>query len=418
MSSYSKFERIIASFLSRFPYVKSISKRIYTRAFYQIYKSDFDYQLDGKHEIISIDSSEKESFFGYYDKSPESNDGKFIIYQRISGSTKKSPRNHLDVEVVVKDTESEREVFSCRSKAFNWQQGTKLQWLTNDKFIFNDFKANRYVSHIVDVKLRRIIKTIDAPIYDTFQCEFALTTSFERLSVFAPDYGYFAHSIEKNSSHFSLDGIYKINLSSGKLEQILSLENVSRFEFDSSMKAVHTINHIMISPKGRSFMFIHRWYVDGQRFDRLIMSDLDGCMKVLVSEEMVSHCCWADENVVMGYFRYNSKNCYFKIDVTSGVITELFYENYSDGHPTIRNGNMLTDTYPNRRGLQELIVIDKLGNKSTLGKFRHHPSYFGECRCDLHPRLSHNNKSIFIDSILNGKRKLYRIDFSERIDFN
>lgn len=416
MSSYSSFEKSFASFLSRFPRSKSLAKRIYSHVFYMLYKTDDDYIINSDYRIYDLGSSDYDTFFGYYDKSPESPNGNYILLHRVKEGTRKLPSCIERIEIIVQDRLTGEVVFSCDTRAFNWQQGSKLQWLSNEQFIFNDYEKGQYVSRIVDLSMLRVFKTLPMPIYDTYvdkDKKVALTTSFERLAENAPDYGYFSHERKQKSDNHSDGGIYFIDIDSSITKELVSLEHISNFEFDETIEAVHTINHIMISPDSSKFIFIHRWYVSGRRYDRLIMSDFNGNIEVLVSENMVSHCCWKDEKTVVGYFEYESERSYFSIDILENNISKYTNRNLPDGHPTILNGKMLTDTYPNRRGLQELIVLDEGDRISTLGQFRHSPDYFGERRCDLHPRYNKSGNRIYFDSVCKGVRKLFYIEKNE-----
>tara|TARA_Y100000588_G_C14281064_1_gene937179 strand:- start:2194 stop:3429 length:1236 start_codon:yes stop_codon:yes gene_type:complete len=409
MSSYSKKERAVASLLSKYPKAKYYLKFAYTSLFYFLYNPKYRFRIHSGYELTEVDSTGSDNFFGYYDKSPESIDGRYVIYQRAPFNTRKVPSDTANIEVVVLDRETNSEVITLKSRAFNWQQGTKLQWINSKCFIFNDYENGEYISRIVDVNLGKVICSLPLPIYDTFSDEYALTTSFERLSVLAPDYGYFAkEAIVK--SDYDCDGVYWLCLKSKKKREIISLEKVSLFDNYIPENANHSINHIMISPGGKEFIFIHRWYVDGQRFDRLLLSDLEGNLHLLVNEDMVSHCCWLDKDNILGFFRYSSTDSYYKINIRTGEISPYGVGDYSDGHPTAYGDLVLTDTYPNRSGIQELLLIDKDGYRQVIAELKHSPYYFGESRCDLHPRLSSNGKRVYFDSVFSGVRKLYYIE--------
>ena len=76
-----------------------------------------------------------------------------------------------------------------QSYTYNWQQGTKLMWVDESKFIYNDFDSNRkqYISKIYDVKSKET-KSIDYPIYDCYGEKFAISLNFERLNIVIADY--------------------------------------------------------------------------------------------------------------------------------------------------------------------------------------------------------------------------------------
>lgn len=54
----------------------------------------------------------------------------------------------------------------------------------------------------------------------------------------------------------------------------------------------------MMSPNGSSFIFIHRYYVKGVRYDRLMFYDFNQ-LKVLMNERIQSHYCWLDDTNIL-----------------------------------------------------------------------------------------------------------------------
>ena len=128
---------------------------------------------------------------------------------------------------------------------------------------------------------------------------------------------------------------------------------------------------------------------------------------------MVSHCCWNGNNEIIGYLKDNSYGAnYYKIDLISGIRKLLSKKllKFGDGHPSVFNNKMIFDSYPDRARMKHLFIYDI--NKDTIqeiGQFYESIKYFGETRCDLHPKWNYKGNKIFIDSVHEGKRKLYEI---------
>ena len=105
-------------------------------------------------------------------------------------------------------------------------------------------------------------------------------------------------------------------------------------------------------------------------------------------------------------------NAFYKICINTSSV-ELLSEKIQyvgDGHPSIYNNKMLFDSYPDRAGMKHLFVFDL--NKQELellGSFLEPLLFYGETRCDLHPRWSRDGNSIYFDSVHEGNRGLYRL---------
>ena len=145
----NKIEKSIARFLTKYPKPKRYIKYIY---------SNVMYVFSRRAEVIICNypvrkiSTEAETFFGYYDHCPENANGLCLV-NTSHFSTKNVPAANGNIEVSVIDTAVGSVVTSEISASFNWQQGARSHWLTDNLFIFNDFctKKNRYVSRVVDV---------------------------------------------------------------------------------------------------------------------------------------------------------------------------------------------------------------------------------------------------------------------------
>ena len=85
-----------------------------------------------------------------------------------------------------------------------------------------------------------------------------------------------------------------------------------------------------------------------------------------------------------------------------------------DGHPMFSpfdKNIFITDTYPDKKGDQHLIMVD-LKNKNIIkiSSLYSPLRYRGQVRCDLHPRWDRNGKFICVDSSSRGKREMILFD--------
>ena len=88
-NNYNSIERKISFMLTKKPIIKFIIKKLYQKINYKIFKKD--YLFKGAYEIKKLSILGKESFFGYYDKSPINLTNRYIIFHSTNISTKKLP---------------------------------------------------------------------------------------------------------------------------------------------------------------------------------------------------------------------------------------------------------------------------------------------------------------------------------------
>jgi Tol biopolymer transport system component len=98
---------------------------------------------------------------------------------------------------------------------------------------------------------------------------------------------------------------------------------------------------------------------------------------------------------------------------------------WGDGHPSVSPDGryLVTDTYPDRRRQQSLLLFDlQTQELEVLGRFLLPVNFYAETRVDLHPRWSPDGSLISIDSGHRGHRGTYILDIGgllahrERID--
>ena len=415
MSQFNSLERAAAKVLSNMPRLKSFIKGSYQSLNYALNHKDYKYKLAEGLSLKKWAIQDRGSFGGYYDKSLL-RAGKCLYHSFTIDRKFKDYDRPIDIVLDGKVLSS--------TATWNWQQGSMLSWLGKgtDWIIHNDFDGKKYISRIISTQ-GKIEQIIDFPIYQISGCgSFALSLNFTRLAKLRPDYGYFNLSTDKLKPIQADDGIYYVDLKSNKTNLLLSLKEISEFKTFPSMKnAWHKVNHIMLSPNNKRFMFLHRWYLPGgKKNTRLMTCNTDGTdLYVLLDDGMVSHCWWLDNERLISYasmkevgdryFLLNDRKASYSI-IGEGLLTQ-------DGHPSVGHDGrwLITDTYPDRSRMRRLLLFDiKSNEKVTIGEFLEPLRYQGQYRCDIHPRWSDNHIVTF-DSTFSGIRKMYSIDITDII---
>lgn len=404
----------------QFPFIKRSCKRIYQLSMYVISKEKF--KVDG--EVIRVSpEDEYEYFYGYYDKSPWDITDRYMICMRVKQAYKSvAPKE--SGEVVIIDTENNNKVIKIgTTNSWNVQQGCMAQWLGPDfseKIIYNDFREGKYCSVIFNVKLNKEERVLKRPIYDVSRDgKFGLSLDFSRLHRLRKGYGYsnLPDTTEKELCPKKAC-IWKVDLETGEVKELLKYEDFAKFEPNETMiGAEHKVNHIMISPNGKRFMVLHRWFQRGRKNTRLVTVNCDGSDMYNLSDDVfVSHCYWKNDNEILSFLRKKeSGDHYYLMKDKTQEYKMLWPELNTDGHCSYSpDGNLIiTDTYPNRKRLAYVFVCKENGEVKRIASVFAPFRYDNDVRCDLHPRWNNKGDKVCIDSVHNGKRGLYIIPIED-----
>ena len=421
-------EQVVNQQLNKYPKVKKVIKRAYQRTMYAVSPK---IKSEGDIIRVSPDDPNHEYFFGYYDKSPWDATDRYMLCLKAKDTwSDVSPRKVADILLI--DTEKSVDDPSrykkiAETRAWNVQQSCMLQWLGPDfssKIIYNDFRNGKYVSVILSVEdgLERVI---DAPVYTVSNDgKTALTLDFSRLYNLRPGYGYY--NVPEKTKGVALPdttAVWKINLETGEVQDLLKYTDFASFQPRHEMEeegSIHKVNHLMISPNGKRFMVLYRWFVGQRKYTRLITCNVDGTdMYVLSDDDMVSHCFWKNDSSIFsfenkrdegpGYYLMNDKSSYYchywkKIDF--------------DGHPSYSpDGKYIVfDRYPDKARVASIFVSSS-ENKDTdsvrvVARVFEPFKYDNDTRCDLHPRWNRESDTICFDSVFEGHRGLYIVKLS------
>lgn len=408
--------------LNKFPKIKKAIKRVYQRTMYILSPK---IKSEGNIIRISPDDSKHEYFFGYYDKSPWDATDRYMLCMRANDTwSDVSPKEKADILII--DTEkseddSDRVRKIAETHAWNVQQSCMLQWLGPDfrsRILYNDFRDGSYCSVILSLETMEE-QVISMPVYTVANDgRTALTLDFSRLYNLRPGYGYY--NLPEKTKGIGLPdstAIWKVDLETGEIVDFLKYTDFANFEPRPEMQekgSIHKVNHLMLSPDGKRFMVLYRWFVGHRKYTRLITCNVDGTdMYVLSDDDMVSHCCWKNNCFILAFEnkKKNGPGYYLMKDKTQKYI-HCWPQFSNDGHPSYSpDGNLIvTDSYPNRARVASINVMD--GNERnkanvTIGRVFAPFKYDNDTRCDLHPRWNHKGDKICFDSVFEGHRGLY-----------
>ena len=387
-------------------------KEIVRILLYYIFKRSYKIKVDDNCILSHIlDKHDKEYFYGYYDRSPEKSE-KVLFHEMNDGF----------VNIIIKDVNTGKENVIAKSKAYNWQLGSRAMWINVDNIAYNDFDGSKYISRLFSLSEGRIVKTYSKSIQEYCTQGFFLGVNYQRLRSYAKEYGYYClpELTGKEFDDYEHDGIWKIDSNTGEYNLLLSIQQVMNCDKEDRFDGgKHFVNHIMVSPDGNSFIFIHRYYIGIERFDRLMYYDFTE-LRCLFSDKLQSHYCWLDNTHVFGYGGYHGKNEFHTVDVENGkveICKKLTDIHPKDGHPTIHGNWVVVDSYPYYSRMQELVAFNLKTNDSKLIlEVFHDMKHRGYDRCDLHPRFSSDGKRVYFDTLYRGKRELCCVDVSKIID--
>jgi hypothetical protein len=370
----------------------------------------------------------KYHWFGYYDKLQFDPSGRYVLGMEVDFEHR-SPRPDDVIEIGMVDLlDGDKWIALGESRAWGWQQGCMLQWLpgSRSEVIWNDRQDDRFVSHILDVQSGKR-RTLPGPVYALSpDAKWAVTPDFARLNDCRPGYGYAGIPDPNYDVLAPADaGIWRMDLRSGKRSLIIPFSRAAQIPYERGglEDSKHWFNHLLVSPSGERFIFLHRWRektrTTGPYETRMFTASNRGTdLYVLDPYGKTSHFIWQNSQHVTAwawhpshgnkFYTYKDKTAEVEV-VAPAVMTE-------NGHNTYLPGNrwILNDTYPDKERKQHPYLYDTVsGRRFPLGHFASSPEYTGEWRCDNHPRYSPDGTKVVIDSPHGGNgRQMYLIDIS------
>ncbi len=332
------------------------------------------------------------------------------------------------MRILALDRDQRRVRHLGESAAWNFQQGSMLQWLAGaaePTVVFNDFAGDDLVTRLVNLEGHEVHR-LPLPVQALHgESGAAASINYNALLTNRIDYAY-SRPARNQDRPAAKDGLFLLDVASGAVSLRLPLpwflEQAPRPDMAS---ARHWLNHAMFSPSGRHLVVMHRWGTDRWRRSRLYsVPTAGGEPTLLLDRDMVSHYHWLDDRRIVAYCRADQGDAYYVLDAETAAairIDNAPLQALGDGHPAVARGRglVVTDTYPDRRGVQALVVFDPVAAGGTLlevARLAHSPAYHGHERCDLHPRWHPDRGQIAVDSVLDGRRRCWILDADEALE--
>ena len=403
--------------LEQFPTVKHAAKRVYQAA--SVATNRDKVKAEGDITRVSPDDG-YEYFYGYYDKSPWDAADRYMICVRVQQAYKSVAPKEPGTVCLIDTAEGNKLIEIGTTHSWNVQQSCMAQWMGPDfksRIIYNDFRDGHYCSVIFNVENMTEEKVMPLPVYDVSRDgTFALSLDFNRLHRMRPGYGY-SNQPDTTKGKLCPDQtcIWKIDIPSGEVTKLFKYTDFASFEPDETMKgAEHKVNHLMISPNGKRFMVLHRWFDKGRKHTRLVTVNIDRTDMYNLSDDVfVSHCFWKNDEEILSFLRKKETGDHYYLMKDKTQEYKMYWpELNTDGHCSYSPDGefIITDTYPNRKRIASVYLCTEEDNRSSrIARVFSPFKYDNDCRCDLHPRWNREGNKICIDSVHEGKRGLYVI---------
>ena len=127
-------------------------------------------------------------FFGYYDLNPVK-ENKHLFHQ--TEITDRLPRHNEQAKLGYFNWHSFEHTTFAKTSAWNWQQGSRLQWLNDQTIIYNDIVNNNLIGKRYNINTGQT-DILLSPVYLSLKStSLILSVNYSKITKYREAYGYF-----------------------------------------------------------------------------------------------------------------------------------------------------------------------------------------------------------------------------------
>ncbi len=414
----NKLERFIYDLVKSNPKLKKTIRNIY--------QGLFDLLPRKKQYSINPISTKERYFFGFHEIQPFSKNNDKVLANKLRYDEMRMPDkdDFIDVGYLEFDGKTLGSFVKLgETNSWNFHKGCRLQWIDENRIIYNCTHNKEMCAKIVDIysKEENIIPySIDTVSSDGL---YATSYSYERLEEHMPGYGYVHKDDHSYMDKKTTDktGLFLINLKTMERKLLVDLKKLSdnTANFEASSESHHYVTHSEFSHDSKYISFLHRWTgkYKGKRYTELMIYNMENeeLFRFPTTNHMTSHYDWNKKHEIIAYCNYKNQDAHVLLNIKDvGKSSFVAYpELNSDGHQSfINDTSFVTDTYPDKWRIAKLYSVDIKTNKVELlasvqsyKKFQTSPSK-GHVACDLHPIVSGDGQYVCFDTVHTGVRSL------------